>query len=412
LNTLYLRIPAKHTAQWPATALAFALCSQEGAIVREGRSSLPELAGLIAKSDVVLLIAASDVTLIELAIPPMPESKLKLALPNLVEDQLMADPADCVFVLSAKLSSATNQRTIAVAQRSWLQQLSTSLFALGANQIKAFPAQLSLPFKAAQTTARIAESAQDGGVTLSLRLDVDQGFGMLLQETADVAEYLTTLYMMVPTGPVLLQLPAELMATYKSVIEANPIWAERTALQASSWPDTIYNAKLISVNLMAGLNTAQTNRIQWQIWRWPLILAGLLALVNIIGLNSEYWTLKREAQTLRLGMSQTYKATFPKESVVPFPLEQMKKNLDLAQRNSGQASSDDFTALLSQFGSVWQTLPPERLPKLVSVEYKDHGLLVQIKGDMPQTELEQALTVKGLSLKKNNAEVWQVRNLK
>ena len=411
MNTLYLRIPAKHTAQWPNTAVAFALCSQEGAITREGRSTLSDLAGVIAKSDVVLLIAATDVTLLELVIPPMPESKLKQALPNLVEDQIMADPVDCVFIASAKSSATSGKRTIAVAQRSWLSELSTSLFALGANQIKAFPAQLCLPVKADQTTARIGDAVQDGSTNLTLRFDQDRGLGMLLPDASDALERLTTLYMMVPSGSILLQLPSELMAEYKSVIEANPTWSERTALQASTWAGTIQHAKTVGVNLIAGLNSAQTNRIQWQIWRWPLILAALVALVNIIGLNSEYWTMKREAQTLRLGIAQTYKATFSKDAVLS-PLDQMKKNLDLAQRSSGQASPDDFTMLLTQFGAAWQAAQQGGAAKLVSVDYKDHALLITIKGTMPQAQLETMLSARGLSLKKNNAEVWQVRNSK
>ena len=161
---------------------------------------------------------------------------------------------------------------------------------------------------------------------------------------------------------------------------------------------------------MAGLNNAQTNRIQWQIWRWPLVLVSLVLLVNIAGLNYDYWSLKREAQALRQGMIQTYKATFPKETVVLFPLEQMRKNLDIAQRGSGQASPDDFTLLLTQFSQAWNALPADKVPKLVSVEYKDHGLVLQIKGSMPQKELQLQLDAKALELKKNNAEIWQVRN--
>ena len=111
-------------------------------------------------------------------------------------------------------------------------------------------------------------------------------------------------------------------------------------------------------------------------------------------------------------MLQTYKASFPKDTVVVFPLEQMRKNLDIAQRSSGQPSADDFTMLLTQFGAAWNTLNADQLPKLVSIEYKDHALVLQLKGPVPQKELQLALDTKGLVLKKNNAEVWQVRNAK
>ena len=90
----------------------------------------------------------------------------------------------------------------------------------------------------------------------------------------------------------------------------------------------------------------------------------------------------------------------------------MKKNLNLAQRSSGQASPDDFTMLLTQFGAAWQAAQQGGAAKLVSVEYKDHALLITIKGTMPQAQLETMLSARGLSLKKNNAEVWQVRNSK
>ncbi|PRC92863.1 Type II secretion system (T2SS), protein L [Solimicrobium silvestre] len=379
--------------------------------MREGHSTLAELSTTISKSNVVLLIAASDVTLLELSIPPMPEAKLKLALPNLVEDQLMCDSAECVLLLGVKPLSST-KRTIAVAQRSWLQQLSGSLFALGANRIKALPAQLCLPFKSGQSSVRLAEHAQDLCANLSMRFDVDSGVGMLLEPEQNAQERLSVIAMLTPPGAIALQISGELVGEYKTAIDANPAWAERMTVQGFNWVSTIQAAKTVSFNLMAGLNTAQTNRIQWKIWRWPLVLATLVLLVNIIGLNNEYWSLKREAQALKTGMTQTYKVSFPTETVIPAPLDQMKKHLDLAQRNSGQGGSDDFTLLLSQFGAAWSAMNAAQLPKLVSIEYKDHGLVLQIKGEMPQQALAQELSAKGLILKKNNEEIWQVRNAK
>lgn len=406
MNTLYLRIPPKHTATWPDSALAYAISSLDGAVIREGRSTLTELAGSISKSNVVLIIAASDVTMLELTIPPMTEAKLKLALPNLVEDQLMCDSTECVLLLGVK--GPSGKRSVAVAQRSWLQQLSGSLFSLGANQVKALPAQLCLPLKKDQCSVQLENQIQD--VSLTLRFGEESGVGMMLESDLKPEECLSTIAMLATPGLITLQLPAQLVNDFKLAVNANPVWQDRITVQEAHWKGVIQAVRSVSFNLMAGLNNAQTNRIQWQIWRWPLVLVSLVLLVNIAGLNYDYWSLKREAQALRQGMIQTYKATFPKETVVLFPLEQMRKNLDIAQRGSGQASPDDFTLLLTQFSQAWNALPADKVPKLVSVEYKDHGLVLQIKGSMPQKELQLQLDAKALVLKKNNAEIWQVRN--
>ena len=377
-------------------------------MMREGRSTLSELAGSISKSNVVLLIAASDVTLLELSIPPMSEAKLKLALPNLVEDQLMSDSKECVLLLGARPAD-TNKRTVAVVQRSWLQQLSDQLFALGAHQIKAVPAQLCLPWTQGQTSVSLEEEA--GDMALTLRSDDNSGAGMLLVADQTLEEQLSNVAMLAADQPVALYVPAQLIGNTKAVLQRNPVWEQRFQIHESNWTGTLQAFRTVSFNLMAGLNAAQSNRIQWQLWRWPLMLASLILAVNIVALNFDYWNLKREAQSLKQSMLQTYKASFPKDTVVVFPLEQMKKNLDNAERVSGQASPDDFTLLLTQFGSVWGSMALP-LPKLVSIEYKDHGLVLQVKGDLPQKELQAALDSKNLVLKKNNAETWSVRNAK
>ena len=66
----------------------------------------------------------------------MSDAKLKLALPNLVEEQLLADPSDCVIVAGR---AADNSRLIAVVQRDWLELLVKTLHVLGANQLQVRP---------------------------------------------------------------------------------------------------------------------------------------------------------------------------------------------------------------------------------------------------------------------------------
>ena len=111
--------------------------------MREGTSSLSALGGMAAEvDDVVLLLAGSDVTLLRLQIPPLSAARLNAALPNLVEDQLLAEPSECVIVAGI-LSEGL--RTIAVVDRSWLDFLTNTLAASGFRRLSALPAQLCLP---------------------------------------------------------------------------------------------------------------------------------------------------------------------------------------------------------------------------------------------------------------------------
>ena len=408
MNTLYLRIPSKHGSNWPNGSFAFAVCKEDGAIVREGQQTMAELATQISRSNVVLLIAAPDVTMVDLTIPPMTEAKLRQALPNLVEDQLMGDSKDSVLV--AGLKTAGNHRSVAVAGRSWLQQLSSQLFAIGAQQIKAVPAQLSLPWKAGQFVARL-EQHQDQ-ICLVIRNGEESGLGMLLPADQSIEETLETVVMLAHDGAIQMLVPAALLTACRNAVKNNPALTDRIVVQEDSWANTVLAARSSSINLMGALNASQSQRIQWQVWKWPLVLATLILLVNIGALNYDYWTLKREAQALTQNMQQTYRTSFPKETVVPSPLEQMRQHLDIAQRGAGQASPDDFTLMLSQFGAAWSSLNAASLPKLVSIEYKEHALVLEVKGDLPQQDLQRALDEKGLVLKKNNADSWQIRSSK
>ncbi|MFI4940910.1 MAG: type II secretion system protein GspL, partial [Burkholderiales bacterium] len=105
MSTLYIRLPSKAAADgaehWLALLCPFAWASHGAAhgiaIEREGSVPLSELAGMVAAAQqVVLLLAAGDVSLLRVKTPPLSAAKLKLALPNLVEDQLAADLSECI----------------------------------------------------------------------------------------------------------------------------------------------------------------------------------------------------------------------------------------------------------------------------------------------------------------------------
>jgi len=404
-------------------------------VLREGRSTVAQLADAIVKSDIVLIISAADVILLEVIAPPMSEAKFKLALPSLLEEQLMCDPAECVFIPLAKHIAKKNsvrqsdveheqtaisqmtpvdvgKRVVAVVQRSWLQQLSASLFALGARQMKAVPEQLCLPFDGGGVGAKLVEDQHEGCANVALRFSPVQGMGMLLASHQSPLERLMELVMLAPVNLISLQVPEEMVAVFQPVLAAHPDLDARINLHVISWKSTLTSMHVAELNLMSGLNTAQKNQIHWKNWRWPLALAVTALLVNLVGVNLTYWRLKSEAQALKQQIAQTYKINFPKETVVPFPLEQMRKNLVLAKRRAGQSSSDDFTLLLSQFGSAWGSMPSDKQPKILSIEYKQQALTVLVDGTLNQDQFQQILSVSQLSLSKLNAGSWQIRKIK
>jgi general secretion pathway protein L len=123
LTTLFIRYPAKASVDsGAAQTCPFALVGDGGNLLQQGAAPLGNLGDMVASSRrVVLLLAASDTTLLRIKTPPLSAARLKAALPALVEEQVLGDPADCV--LAATAADAEGMRTVAVVQRAWLEVL-------------------------------------------------------------------------------------------------------------------------------------------------------------------------------------------------------------------------------------------------------------------------------------------------
>ena len=142
--TLYVRLPAKAIAvdfkRWTQIPVEFAHIDAQFRVIETGCASLEELGRIVpAAREVVLLTGAADITIVRITAPPLPQSKLRLALAGLTEDYLLNDPANCLFrsgfVRDGKL-------TIAIADREWITTIATHFYALGAANIKVLPLPL------------------------------------------------------------------------------------------------------------------------------------------------------------------------------------------------------------------------------------------------------------------------------
>ncbi|GAB3540850.1 type II secretion system protein GspL [Noviherbaspirillum agri] len=415
MSTLYIRLPSHTAAEelQPGMPLycEFASVATRGTIEREGVAALSELSEPVKRAQrVVLLLAASDVTLLRVKVPPMSAARLKAALPNLVEDQLMSDPADCVVVAG---ESRDDLRTVGVVARGWLEILHRTLQALGARHVAALPAQLCLPYQPDTVSAATTEQGSD--VSVAIRLSEQDGIGLSIlpdQPESAAFEVMQSIGALAPQGRIDLYVPPTRLRDYEESLHVAPALNERIALHADSWQRWIEGADRVTLDLMSGIGAAGP-KFDWRPWRWPLILAAAVAAVHIIALNVDWLRLKREAEALRNGMVQSYRAAFPKETVIVDPLAQLRQKMAAARRDSGQLAPDDFLALSAAFSEAWAASGQGSAP-VASLEYRDRALTVKLKpGSNASVErLESALATRNLSISQPSAGVWQIRSAK
>ena len=427
MSILYIRLPSKAAADaaehWAALPSPFALASTSGAVEKEGTAPLADLSGMVAGADrVVLLLAASDASFLRVKTPPLTPAKLKLALPNLVEDQLMMDPAECV-VLPGDL--ADGLRTAIVAQRGWLDILIRTFTGYGAKSVAVVPSQVSLPFDENAATALVAEHGADLDLDLTLRLAPQEALGLPIYAAGTEApqEVLSSIAALAPGRSLVLYVPQARVPAFQDEAAKHVAEGREIQVYADNWPRVIGQLGKAPLNLASAMGGAGARQIDWRQWRWPVVLAALLILVNAIGLNIEWLRMKREAKSLRDGMIQIYRSSFPNETTILDPLAQMKKKVADAERDSGRSSPDDFSQLAGNFAEVMGNELHSgggggvgRAPKTIndvvsSIEYRDHSLLVHVKSDgaVSLDKIKFALSARNLSVTTPQAGVWQIR---
>ncbi len=398
MTTLYIRHPAK--AEHDGAQCQFALVADGGALLQQGAGALAGMKDLVESCrKVVLLVAASDVTLLHVAVPPLSNARLKAALPNLVEDQLLADPQDCVLV-AAPAQSADGMRTIAVVQRAWLEVLVKALLAQGARSVSAVPAQLCLPVMPGNVTAAIGHNE------LTLRSSLHEGMGLAM--VAEPAVVLQTLRAMAGDMPLSLYVPSSQLEQFRALAaDATPA----VAVEADHWNHWIAGSKTTALDLVSGIAGGGKSARDMAQWRWPLRIAALAVIVNLAAINIEWLRLKREADTVRQAMLQTFKAAYPKDPIQD-PLLQMQRNVAAAKAAGGQLAADEFTAISAALGEAARALGTP--PAIASLEYRDRALTVKLKPESNNpaaaAQLSGSLAQRGLVLTESAGNVWLIRS--
>lgn len=443
-TTLYVHLPHRPHDQpqpWHFGALRFALV--RSAIADRGRRPGPQAAGQLLREGyapiaelppaerLVLIMAASDVLLTDASVPPLAPARLKLALPNLVEDVLATDAQPCHIAVGpaldappGKAASGSRRRLLMVTDRAWLRAVLDAFAEHRHRRRHVLPAQLCLPLPvtaaadatadaptadAADTTAKAALALEATtlntatslfemeGVSapavrsrnwqLTVRSSEHAGYGLLLG-----ADALGTWQELAPAG--------EWYASPEALAQVAPPGAHPLDWQV--WIEGA-QASLRDPSLdLAQFEFAQGRADRWNLkaWRLPLALAAGLVVVQLIGLNVHWLLLHQEEQRLVAGQEQTLRSAFPQIPVVIDPPLQMRRQVEQLRLASGRSTPDDFLPLADRFGQAAKRLAPDAL---LALEYRERTLFATLKPGTDTDALRSAARQSGLAMEADNS---------
>lgn len=457
MSTLIVSLPPREPAvplqewQWPE--LPFTLVDKAGQVQRAGRAAL---ALLPRANATVLIVAARDVLLLAAKVPPLKGPKLRQALPNIVEDQLIQDPLGCHIALDPA-ALPDGRRVLAVVDRAWFRAICDAFAAAGHRHLSAVPATRCLPAPRAPAETVLAAPADGEAANAADATLVADA----VEPPARPATVAAVLGLATAVEPVLVEAGAQPAAAGAPRLElavARGALGEGFAAPAARAAGTLAalagggdvelyelgepgaEPRLASVGRTDGpllpgaaplsfdtfARRALTERFdlcqfefESQPWRFdratvkrlrvPLALVAATLGVAVIGMNLHWWKLSRERDALSAQITETLLSAFPKTTTVLDPPAQMQRQLDQLRLAAGELSPNDFLALSSGLTRSMGALP---LNGIASLDYHDRRLDVGFKPEVKvDPDFTQRLARNGLSGEvDSNTGKWTIRS--
>ncbi|MBC8726972.1 type II secretion system protein GspL [Paraburkholderia sp. UCT2] len=424
------RDPAVPSQEWQLPELPFVLLDKTGRTQRAGRSAL---ALLPRAGTTVLMLAARDLLLMPATLPPLRGPKLRQALPNIVEDQLIQDPQTCHIAVDPQ-GLGEGRHLLAIIDRGWFRFICEAFTAAGHRSLRAVPVTRCLPLAPVtevaandDETAEVREPAMAGGASVATSLP---GIAPVVAPEAPsiVPMVAAVLGAVVQTAPALLvegaldsgvprvelaiargvqgegfAAPADAVnATLSALAGAAPVSLYMLTEVPGNEPNqsTTSPARLAShIHGASPLPFEQLARralecrfdlcqfeFASQPWRLdratlrrlrlPIVLALAALVVAIIGANVQWLMLARQRDAINTQMTELLLNTFPKTTVVLDAPDQMARQVQQLRVAAGELSPEDFLSLAD---GLARSLSPLPVNGIAALDYHEHRLDVTFK---------------------------------
>ncbi|MGF6977690.1 general secretion pathway protein L [Paraburkholderia sp. JPY465] len=424
------RDPAVPSQEWQLPELPFVLLDKAGRTQRAGRSAL---ALLPRANTTVLMVAARDLLLMPATLPPLRGPKLRQALPNIVEDQLIQDPQTCHIAVDPQ-GLGEGRHLLAIIDRGWFRFICEAFTAAGHRSLRAVPVTRCLP------PAPVTEAAANVDETAEAREPVLAGAASVATSLPGVAPVVApeapsivpmvaaVLGAVVQTAPALLVegavdsgVPRVELAIARGVqgeglaAPANAVNATLSAL-AGAAPVSLYMLTEVPGNEPSHPTTSparlashihgasplpfeqlarralecrfdlcqfefasqpwRLDRATLRRLRLPILLAVAALVVAIIGANVQWLLLARQRDAINQQMTELLLNTFPKTTVVLDAPDQMARQLQQLRVAAGELSPEDFLSLAD---GLARSLAPLPVNGIAALDYHEHRLDVTFK---------------------------------
>jgi len=302
--------------------LRFEVIDGQRRIARRGEAVL---AALPRTDGCELLLHPFDVLLVPVRLPNLGGARLGAALPGLVEDRLAGEAEHAHVVATAR--GADGEAMAAVVDRVLLARALALLSRAGHRVVAATTAVLALPHVPGRWRAHV----EDDVVALRTGECAGVAFPASGEPPHELALHLA-------------------QAARPSGIEASgacdvPAWRDALSVPVDAVPppDTVPVPALDL--LQYGFATGIADPA---VWRRTAVLAAVLAIVFVGGLQLDAWRLRGEERALRARMAGIVTTTFPEVPVVLEPLAQMQRLVADLDPGADRGGFADLAAALAR----------------------------------------------------------------
>lgn len=351
-----------------------------------------------------LIFDASDVFVTAIEAPKLSEGKLRLALPNLLEERLLADPADCHFAFSrarggsgATTIAAQPKIPVAVIDRGLLTRGLDALNESGYRVRAAYSEIYTVPPPAAGVLSvriargrGIARSGNHDGFAFDVGDEVPPTLALAVRQLGikRIQAYGKEAARISRLGETL---------NVQIELKADEVDLASTAGAVDLLQGAFAQGGIMGSLMGGSLLPALTGRAM----RVPLAWAATAAVVAVAGMNIYYLKLDSESRAIRSQMEASFRSNFPQATAVVDPIEQTKRQLAELRARSGIPSANDFSVLNARTALLLSIAP---VGSVAGMEYRDGALKVKFArgaGDNAalQNTLRSAAVQQGLTIR-------------